>query len=79
MADVAFGIEAAAREQELEFVPVVNEHYYLAARATVLTRPGVRALLEFLDSREFRRLVNNLAGYRSVAALDWINAMDIIQ
>ena len=79
MADVAFGIEAAAREQELDFVPVVNEHYYLAARATVLTRPGVRALLEFLDSREFRRLVNNLAGYRSVAALDWVNAMDIIQ
>ena len=79
MADVAFGIEAAAREQELDFVPVVNEHYYLAARATVLTRPGVRALLEFLDSREFRRLVNNLAGYRSVAALEWVNAMDIIQ
>jgi hypothetical protein len=79
MADVAFGIVAAAREQELDFVPVVNEHYYLAARATVLTRPGVRALLEFLDSREFRRLVNNLAGYRSVAALDWVNAMDIIQ
>ena len=79
MADVAFGIEAAARDQELDFVPVVNEHYYLAARATVLTRPGVRALLEFLDSREFRRLVNNLAGYRSVAALEWVNAMDIIQ
>lgn len=79
MADVAFGIEAAAREQNLDFVPVVNEHYYLAARAPVLARPGVRALLEFFDSREFRRLVNNLPGYRSVAALDWINAMDIIQ
>lgn len=79
MADVAFGIEAAAKEQGLDFVPVVNEHYYLAARATVLSRPGVRALLEFLDSREFRRLVNNLPGYRSVAKLDWINAMDIIQ
>jgi len=79
MADVAFGIEAAAREQGLDFVPVVNEHYYLAARATVLSRPGVRALLEFLDSREFRRMVNSLAGYRSVAALEWVNAMDIIQ
>ena len=79
MADVAFGIEAAAREQGLDFVPLVNEHYYLAARASVLTRPGVHALLEFLDSREFRRLVNNLPGYRSVAKLDWVNAMDIIQ
>lgn len=79
MADVAFGIEAAAREQGLDFVPVVNEHYYLAARASVLARPGVHALLEFLDSRDFRRLVNSLAGYRSVAALQWINAMDIIE
>ena len=79
MADVGFGIEAAAREQGLDFVPVVNEHYYLAARASVLSRPGVRALLEFFDSREFRRLVNSLAGYRSVAKLDWLNAMDIIQ
>ena len=79
MADVGFGIEAAAREQGLDFVPVVNEHYYLAARASVLSRPGVRALLGFLDSREFRRLVNSLAGYRSVAKLDWLNSMDIIQ
>ncbi len=79
MADVAFGIEAAAREQGLDFVPVVNEHYYLAARASVLARPGVQALLEYLDSREFRRLVNNLPGYRSVASLRWVNAMDIIE
>jgi molybdate transport repressor ModE-like protein len=79
MADVAFGIEAAAREQGLDFVPVVNEHYYLAARASVLARPGVHALLAFMDSREFRRLVNKLPGYRSVAALRWMNAMDIIE
>lgn len=79
MADVTFGIEAAAREQGLDFVPLVNEHYYLAARSRVLSRPGVRALLAFLDSREFRRLVNALAGYRSVAELNWVNAMDIIK
>lgn len=78
MADVAFGIEAAAREHGLDFVPVVNEHYYLASRNNVLQRPGVRALLAWLDSREFRRLVNGLAGYRSVAALQWVNAMEIL-
>lgn len=79
MADAAFGIEAAAREQNLDFVPIVSEHYYLAARASVLQKPGTRALLDYLDSREFRRLVNSLAGYRSVASLQWVNAMDIIQ
>lgn len=79
MADVTFGIEAAAREQGLDFVPIVNEHYYLAARGSVLARPGVAALLGLLDSREFRRLVNGLEGYRSVASLQWVNALDIIE
>ena len=79
MADVAFGIEAAAREHALDFVPVVNEHYYLAARPASLARPGVRALLAHLDSRAFRRLVNSLAGYRSTAALQWQPAAQIIR
>lgn len=79
MADVAFGIEAAAREHALDFVPVVNEHYYLAARPASLQRPGVRALLSHLDSRAFRRLVNSLAGYRSTATLQWQPAAQIIR
>jgi putative molybdopterin biosynthesis protein len=79
MADAAFGIEAAAREQGLDFVPVVNEHYYIASRNTLLQRPGMRKLLAWLDSREFRRLVNELAGYRSVAALRWVDAVEVIE
>lgn len=79
MADAGFGIEAAAREQGLDFVPIVNEHYYLAARNAVLQRPGVRALLTWLDSREFRRLVNELPGYRSVAALRWVHAPEVVE
>lgn len=79
MADAAFGIEAAAREQSLDFVPVVNEHYYLAARTTALARPGAQALLAWLDSRAFRRLVNSLAGYRSTAALKWQAAAHILR
>ena len=78
MADVAFGIEAAAREHGLDFVPIVNEHYYLAARSSVLQRPGVAALLGYIDTSEFRRLVDSLAGYRSVAKLQWVNAMAIL-
>jgi molybdate transport repressor ModE-like protein len=79
MADAGFGIEAAAREQGLDFVPIVNEHYYLAARNAVLQRPGVRALLSWLDSREFRQLVNELPGYRSVAALRWVHAPEAVE
>jgi molybdate transport repressor ModE-like protein len=79
MADAGFGIEAAAREQKLDFVPVVNEHYYLAARENTLDRPGLRALLALLDSRDFRRLVNELPGYRSVPSLQWVDAMEVIR
>lgn len=79
MADVTFGIEAAAREQKLDFVPIVNEHYFLATRGNLLSRPGVAALLALLDSREFRRLVNSFEGYRSVASLQWVDAPDIIE
>jgi molybdate transport repressor ModE-like protein len=79
MADAGFGIEAAAREQALDFLPLVNEHYYLAARAPTLARPGVRALLAWLDSRAFRRLVNGLAGYRSTAALHWQPAAQVVR
>jgi molybdate transport repressor ModE-like protein len=78
MADAAFGIEAAAREHGLDFVPLVGEHYYLAARAGSLRRPGLRALLAYFDGRAFRRLVNELAGYRSVAALQWVAARDVV-
>ncbi|MBX3665400.1 MAG: helix-turn-helix transcriptional regulator [Burkholderiales bacterium] len=78
MADAAFGIEAAAMEQHLGFVPVVNERYFLAARNAALQRPGVRALLAWLDSREFRGLVDGFAGYRPVAALRWMPAAEVI-
>lgn len=79
MADAGFGIEAAAREQGLAFVPVVREHYYLAARAAGLRQPRLRALLAHLETPAFRKLVDNLAGYRSVSVLQWQNATEILE
>lgn len=79
MADAGFGIEAAAREQGLAFVPVVKEHYYLAARAAGLRQPRLRALLAHLETPAFRKLVDNLAGYRSIPGLQWQNAGEILE
>ncbi len=79
MADAGFGIEAAAREQGLAFAPVVKEHYYLAARAVGLRQPRLRALLAHLETPAFRKLVDNLAGYRSVSGLQWQNAGEILK
>jgi molybdate transport repressor ModE-like protein len=63
MADAGFGIEAAARQLGLDFLPLANEDYYLALRQNTLSRPGVVALLDVLRDREFRRQVESLGGY----------------
>ena len=37
-ADAGFGLRAAAAEYGLDFVPLLREHYYLAARARDVAR-----------------------------------------
>jgi molybdate-binding protein len=83
MADAGFGVEAAASQAGLAFVPVAREHYFLACREGMLpTGPG-RALLRLLRGGEFRRLVARLPGYDASragevetvpAALPWLQA-----
>ena len=80
MADAGFGIEAAAQEQGLAFVPLVKEHYYLAARAAILRQPRLRALLAHLEQPAFRKMVSNLAGYKaSDSALEWVPAAELLE
>jgi molybdate transport repressor ModE-like protein len=74
MADCAFGIEAAARQQHLDFVPVATERYYLATRKTALERPGPRALLAALSGRAVARMLAGLPGYRAAPGVDPIDA-----
>ncbi len=79
MADAGFGIEAAAHEHGLGFVPVVQEHYYFAARSTALRQPRLQALLAHIESPAFQKTVNSLAGYRSAGILDWRPAAEILE
>jgi putative molybdopterin biosynthesis protein len=79
MADAGFGIEAAAREHSLAFVPVIQEHYYFAARSTALRQPRVNALLAHIESPAFQKLVNKLAGYHAGGVLDWRPATEILE
>jgi molybdate transport repressor ModE-like protein len=62
-ADVAFGIEAAAAQLGLSFVPLAAERYFLAMRESVASQGAVRALLQGMQSRWFRRIVRGLPGY----------------
>ncbi len=63
MADAAFGVEAAARQFDLDFVRLVTEDYFFVCRAETLEQEVVRRLLEVMRSAEFREAIRQLPGY----------------
>jgi len=77
MADAGFGIEAAARQHGLDFVPLATERYYLAGRSGTLSRPGPRALLAALDSNAFRVILRGLPGYIAPQTLRVIDVREL--
>ncbi|MFT3957241.1 MAG: substrate-binding domain-containing protein [Piscinibacter sp.] len=62
-ADVAFGIEAAARARGLDFVPIARELYFLVTLQHALDQPQVQALLSLLKSEAWRAQLNAIPGY----------------
>lgn len=62
-ADAGLGIEAAAREKGLDFVPLVQERYHLVCLKSELPTPQVQALLAELQSREWQATLDQLPGY----------------
>lgn len=62
-ADVGLGLEAAARQFRLGFVPLVEERYLFACRRSALKQPGVQAFRGALARRSTRRAVAQIAGY----------------
>ncbi|WP_110654607.1 substrate-binding domain-containing protein [Salinicola halimionae] len=65
MADVGFGLEAAAAQFGLEFRPLSTEHYLLICHEDRLKQDNVQQLLAFMASREFLAEVESLSGYAS--------------
>jgi putative molybdopterin biosynthesis protein len=63
MADAGFGIKAAAVQYGLDFIPLINEHYFLIGHKDVLERPQAADLVQFVAGAEFRSVVAGLAGY----------------
>lgn len=60
-ADAALGIEAAARNVGLDFIPLFQERYDLIVFSE--KEPEYAPLFEFLVSRDFRQAVRVLPGY----------------
>lgn len=69
-ADVGLGILAAARTFGLGFVPIDWERYELVVPAASASEPSIEALLDIIDSQEFRRVVEALGGYDTTSTGD---------
>jgi putative molybdopterin biosynthesis protein len=63
-ADVGPGVEAAAIEFGLQFVPIVEEDYFLVCLKPNLEHPAVLRLRSLLAGSEWARLIASLPGYR---------------
>lgn len=62
-ADAGLGIEAAAHEKGLDFVPLVQERYHLVCLKSELQTPQVQALLTELQSPDWQTTLHKLPGY----------------
>jgi len=64
MADVSFGVEAAARQFELDFVPLITEDYFFVCRKQFLEQESMKRMLAVMRSEEFQAAISRLPGYR---------------
>lgn len=62
-ADCGLGIEAAARARGLDFVPLLQEHYYLVCLKDALDQPPVLTLRELLQGDAWKQRLAQLPGY----------------
>lgn len=63
-ADCGLGIEAAARARGLDFVPLLQEHYYLVCLKDALEQPPIATLRRLLQGEAWQRRLGALPGYR---------------
>jgi putative molybdopterin biosynthesis protein len=62
--DAGIGIEAAAVQFGLHFVPLVEESYFLTCLAPNVDHPAVKRLQEVLAGERWRDILAGLPGYR---------------
>jgi molybdate transport repressor ModE-like protein len=65
LADAGFGLERPARYFQLDFIPMVNERYFLICHEATLQHPVMQETLAILADPDFKQSVNALPGYDS--------------
>ncbi|HWM83250.1 MAG TPA: substrate-binding domain-containing protein [Pseudolabrys sp.] len=66
MADVTFGVEAAARQFGLDFIRVLTEDYYFVCRRSLLETAPMKRILDVMRGAEFQQVLADLPGYTAV-------------
>ena len=74
-ADCALGIESAARAHQLDFVPLIHEHYWLVCLKSALDTPAVQQLLAILGGPGWNHLLGHLPGYACVAQTGQVHSL----
>lgn len=68
MADVSFGVEAAARRFDLDFIPILRERYFFACEQESLEQGVLDPIRDIIKSEAFKGTVAGLAGYDGTGA-----------
>lgn len=68
VADVGVGVETAALQFGLRFIPLVEESYFLACLDSNIQHPAVERLRAVLAGARWREILASLPGYRPAAA-----------
>jgi len=68
VADVGVGIEAAALQFGLRFIPLIEESYFLACLNSNIENPAVLRLRAVLAGARWRDILASLPGYRPATA-----------
>ena len=66
--DAAIGVEAAALQLGLHFVPLIEENYFLACLNTNVGHPGIQRLQAVLAGPGWQKILAGLPGYQPPAA-----------
>ncbi|PRY66233.1 excisionase family DNA binding protein [Vreelandella songnenensis] len=62
-ADVGLGVEAAARRQQLSFIPLHDESFDLLMPRRSYFEPPIQALIDFTQQARFKQQADTLGGY----------------
>ncbi len=65
LADVAFGVEAAARQFGLDFVRLLTEDYVFVCHRRILDLPAMQRVLAVMRGAEFGAAISALPGYQA--------------